>query len=81
MNETNEKKNVGKSTGTSGRYRKTPAKKTAEAKTTVETKRASEKPAAQRTVQKRTWYRSRSQNKKLYPQKKHRRKEIKSRLK
>ena len=45
MNETNEKKNVGKSTGTSGRYRKTPAKKTAEAKTTVETKRASEKPA------------------------------------
>ena len=54
MNETNEKKNVGKSTGTSGRYRKTPAKKTAEAKTTVETKRASEKPAAQRTVQKRT---------------------------
>lgn len=46
MNETNEKKNVGKSTGTSGRYRKTPAKKTAEAKTTVETKRASEKPAA-----------------------------------
>ena len=54
MNETNEKKNVGKSTGTSGRNRKTPAKKTAEAKTTVETKRASEKPAAQRTVQKRT---------------------------
>ena len=54
MNETNDKKNVGKSTGTSGRYRKTPAKKTAEAKTTVETKRASEKPAAQRTVQKRT---------------------------
>ena len=54
MNETNEKKNVSKSTGTSGRYRKTPAKKTAEAKTTVETKRASEKPAAQRTVQKRT---------------------------
>lgn len=54
MSETNEKKNVGKSTGTSGRYRKTPAKKTAEAKTTVETKRASEKPAAQRTVQKRT---------------------------
>ena len=45
MNETNEKKNVGKSTGTSGRYRKTPAKKTAEAKTTVATKRASEKPA------------------------------------
>ena len=31
MNETNEKKNVSKSTGTSGRYRKTPAKKTAEA--------------------------------------------------
>ena len=48
MNETNEKKNVSKSTGTSGRYRKTPAKKTAEAP------KAAGKPAAQKTAQKRT---------------------------
>ena len=41
MNETNEKKNVSKSTGTSGRYRKTPAKKTAEAP------KAAGKPAEQ----------------------------------
>ncbi len=48
MSETNEKKNVSKSTGTSGRYRKTPAKKTAE------TAKAAGNPAAQKTAQKRT---------------------------
>ena len=79
MNETNEKKNVGKSTGTSGRYRKTPAKKTAEAKTTVETKRASEKPAAQRTVQKRTGTAAAKQG--AIPPEKTPAQEIKSRLK
>ena len=81
MNETNEKKNVrGKSTGTSGRYRKTPAKKTAEAKTTVETKRASEKPAAQRTVQKRTGTASAAKTRSYTPEKTPAQ-EIKSRLK
>ena len=74
MNETNEKKNVGKSTGTSGRYRKDPRQENGGSQNDGRDQKGIGKACGTKDRAEAHGYRSRSQNKKLYPQKKHRRK-------